>query len=94
MTFMAKHKSGEKKEFLIAVRKRTGASITNAPVWIMQKAKKRIYNTKGNRHWRRTNFGTQFERTQKEQGKVKMKIKRGKKYRKGARAKLKRKKKR
>ncbi|HIH09684.1 MAG TPA: hypothetical protein HA254_03350 [Candidatus Diapherotrites archaeon] len=61
-------KTQEEKEFLIAVRKRTGSGAINAPAWILQKAGKRIWNKKAKRHWRETNFGNEFRKTQKEQG--------------------------
>lgn len=72
---MARNKSQDKKDFLIAVRKRTGASVTNAPVWAMQKAGKRIWNRRGKRHWRTTDFGLLFKRKEVEQGKVKTHVK-------------------
>jgi len=81
---MARHKDSEKKEFLIAARKKTGASATNAPVWVMQKAGKRIWNKKGKRHWRATNFGHLFDQKQAQQGKTHKKFKSGK-HRKSAR---------
>ena len=66
---MAKNKEEEKKEFLISSRKSIGPGVTNAPVWILQKAGKRIWNKKQNRHWRRTKLGLLFKKKQKEQGK-------------------------
>lgn len=67
---MAKHKEEERKEFLISTRKKIGPGLTNAPVWVLQKAGKRIWNKKQNRHWRRTEFGYLFKKKQKEQGKA------------------------
>jgi len=64
-------KTQEEKEFLISARKKIGSGLTNAPVWILQKAGKRIYNKRGNRHWRQTDLGTLFKKKQKEQGKIK-----------------------
>lgn len=81
---MSKNKDSEKKAFLISSRKSIGASITNAPVWIMQKAGKRIWNKKQKRHWRQTDIGTAFKKKQAEQGKVhnKKRVKSGWKKRK------------
>lgn len=62
-------KDQEEKEFLISSRKSIGAGLTNAPVWILQKAGKRIWNKRGKRHWRQTKLGLVFQRKQKEQGK-------------------------
>lgn len=78
---MARSKEEEKKEFLISSRKKIGPGLTNAPVWILQKAGKRIWNKKQNRHWRRTKLGQLFKKKQAEQGKVKNKkaVKSGKK---------------
>jgi ribosomal protein L39E len=64
-------KTQEEKEFLISQRKKTGPGLTNAPVWIMQKAGKRIYNKKARKHWRETHFGQEFKKKLKEQGKIK-----------------------
>lgn len=59
---MSSRKEGELKDFLIAVRKKIGPGITNAPVWVMQKAGKRIWNARAKRHWRDTDFGKQFRK--------------------------------
>ncbi len=79
---MSRNKEAEEKEFLISCRKKIGPGLTNAPVWILQKAGKRIWNKKQNRHWRRTKLGKLFKRKLKEQGKVKSKAKSGKKSKK------------
>ncbi|HZX19738.1 MAG TPA: hypothetical protein VFF13_01860 [archaeon] len=63
-------KDQEEKEFLISSRKSIGAGLTNAPVWILQKAGKRIWNKRGKRHWRQTKLGLVFQRKQKQQGKI------------------------
>jgi len=49
---MARHKDKDFKDFMISERKKTGSGLTNAPVWIMQKAGKRIWNTKQKRTWK------------------------------------------
>ncbi len=67
---MARNKEQDKKDFFIAKRKSVGAGVTNAPVWVLQKAGKRIWNKKQKRHWRDTNLGKEFERSQGKQGKV------------------------
>ena len=64
-------KTEEEKEFLISARKEIGPGVTNAPVWILQKAGKRIWNKKAHRHWRTTELGLLFKKKQREQGKVK-----------------------
>ncbi|MBI5554141.1 MAG: hypothetical protein HY917_05385 [Candidatus Diapherotrites archaeon] len=59
---MSKNRSQEKKEFLIAARKRIAPGITSAPLWAQQKAGKRIYNVRGKRHWRQTDLGMLFKK--------------------------------
>ncbi|PIU22042.1 MAG: hypothetical protein COT14_03530 [Candidatus Diapherotrites archaeon CG08_land_8_20_14_0_20_30_16] len=58
---MSSKKTSEKKTFLRTVRKKTRKGIFCAPVWIMQKAGKRFYNTKAKRTWKRTEFGHEFD---------------------------------
>ena len=61
---MARNKDKEFKDFLISRRRSTGPGLTNAPVWVLQKAGRRIWNPKGKRTWKDADFGHQF-RTQK-----------------------------
>jgi len=49
---MARHKEKEFKDFMISERKKIGSGLTNAPVWLMQKAGKRIWSTKQKRTWK------------------------------------------
>jgi ribosomal protein L39E len=69
--FMARNKEEDKKEFLISTREKIGPGLTNAPVWILQKAGKRIWNRKQHRNWRETDLGELYKKKKKEQGKVK-----------------------
>lgn len=66
---MARNKSDGFKEFLIAVRKKVGNSLTAAPLWAMKKANRRFYNKRANRHWRRTHLMKIFKKQAKAQGK-------------------------
>ncbi len=59
---MARNKKKELKDFLISVRKRVSPGVTSAPVWVLQKAGKRIWNKSAKRHWRRTEFGLKFRK--------------------------------
>ncbi len=59
---MSSRKDGKLKQFLIAKRKETAPGVTNAPVWVMRKAEKRVWNPKGKRHWRRTSFGQDYRK--------------------------------
>ena len=54
---MAKNKEGEFKEFLVSARKKIRPGMTNAPVWVLQKAGKRIWNPKGKRDWTEVDLG-------------------------------------
>ncbi len=58
---MARNKTREEKEFLFAQRKKIGPGYLNTPVWIIQKAGKRIWNRRQKRNWRTTEFGQQYK---------------------------------
>jgi len=66
---MSTNKGQEFKEFLITERKKTSSGISVAPVWIMQKAEKRLYNARQSRHWTMTKFGSRFRSKKKAEGK-------------------------
>ena len=61
---MARNKTRDKKEFLIAQRDKVGPGYLNTPVWIIQKAGKRIWNRRQKRNWRQTEFGAEYEKLQ------------------------------
>ncbi len=65
---MASSRDKDKKDFLISMRKKVASGLTAAPVWVMQKANKRIWNPKGKRHWTQTDFGDQFRKVSKTRG--------------------------
>ncbi len=58
---MGTHKDHEFKKFIISTRRSITPGLTNAPVFAMQKKRKRIYNTKGKRHWRSISLGEMFK---------------------------------
>ncbi len=62
---MSTHKDKEFKQFVISTRKRITPGLTNAPVFAMQKKRKRIYNVKGKRHWRGIDLGKMFKKKNK-----------------------------
>ena len=64
---MARNKEEKKKKFLIAARKKIGPGLTNAPVWVMQKAGKRIWNKRQKRHWRETSLGQLYSKKLKDE---------------------------
>ena len=73
---MSRNKDKEFKEFLISTRKRVGPGLTNAPVWILQKAGKRIWNPKQKRHWKDVDLGKMFR---SQEGKKKRALRKGRK---------------
>ena len=81
---MSKNKEKEVKDFLISERKKIGAGITSAPVWIMQKAEKRIYNARQKRTWKNIDLGKRQKKAAKKMAKktIKSGVKRGKRKRK------------
>lgn len=58
---MASNRTSEKKQFLRTQRKKTPKGIFAAPVWVMQKSGKRMYNNKAKRSWKSTNFGADYK---------------------------------
>ncbi|MEM0360392.1 MAG: hypothetical protein QXK06_03620 [Candidatus Diapherotrites archaeon] len=59
---MSSTKEEKFKEFLISERKKIGSGITSAPVWIMQKAGKRVYNRRQARSWKEADFGSRYRK--------------------------------
>jgi hypothetical protein len=62
---MARNKEKEFKQFLISSRKSVGPGMTNAPVWVLQKAGKRIWNPKAKRSWKEVGFGGTYRKREK-----------------------------
>lgn len=71
---MARNKDKEFKEFLIAQRKKVGPGYMNTPVWIIQKAGKRIWNRRQKRNWKETEFGSQYKQLVEDREKSKAKV--------------------
>lgn len=65
---MSSHKTKEMKKFIISTRKKITPGLTNAPVFAMQKKRKRIYNTKGKRHWRSIDLGKMHKKATQQIG--------------------------
>ncbi|MBN1941016.1 MAG: hypothetical protein JW772_02430 [Candidatus Diapherotrites archaeon] len=72
---MAKNKDSEFKEFLISSRKKIGPGLTNAPVWVLRKAGKRIWNPKQKRHWKNVDLGMLYRKKKKKQNAAKLRPK-------------------
>ena len=62
---MSSHKDPAFKKFQISTRKRITSGAVNAPTFSMQRKRKRIYNTKGKRHWRNIDLGALFTKSRK-----------------------------
>ena len=62
---MTSRKDEDLKQFLISARKKIGPGLTNAPVWVLQKAGRRIWNPKSRRNWRETSLGKEFKKRKK-----------------------------
>ena len=59
---MAKNKEKGLKDFLIAERKKIGAGLGSAPVWVLQKAGRRIFSPKSRRNWSETKMGKSYRK--------------------------------
>jgi hypothetical protein len=64
---MARHKDEEFKDFMVSERKKTGSGMTNAPVWLMQKAGKRLWATKQKRTWKNIDMKKKHLKSQQKQ---------------------------
>lgn len=64
---MARHKDKEFKDFMISERKKIGSGLTNAPVWLMQKAGKRLWATKQKRTWKNIDMKFKFNKAKHKQ---------------------------
>ena len=63
---MSSNKDSRLKEFLASQRKSIGSGLGSAPVWIFQKANRRIWNPVQKRHWKLCDFGKKFRKRLKE----------------------------
>ena len=59
---MTSNKDKEFKDFIVTLRQSFKSSISVAPVWAMQKAGKRIWNSKQKRHWKNVKIGSLFKK--------------------------------
>jgi hypothetical protein len=84
---MARHKTEEFKNFQISERKKIGSGLTNAPVWIMQKAGKRIWNSRQKRTWKTIDIKYRFDQHKRKQAKIATKSGNHGKWKKNSRAK-------
>ncbi len=67
---MSSHKDHKMKKFIISTRKKITSGLTNAPVFAMQKKRKRIYNVKGKRHWRNIDLGKLFTKSNRQKDRL------------------------
>ena len=66
---MSKNKEKEFKDFQISERKKIGSGLTSAPVWLMQKAGKRLWNARQKRTWKNIEIKDKFEKHKSKQAK-------------------------
>ncbi len=66
---MSKNKDQDFKDFQISERKKIGSGLTSAPVWLMQKAGKRLWNAKQKRTWKNLEIRDKFEKHKLKQAK-------------------------
>jgi hypothetical protein len=59
---MGRNKEEKFKDFIISERKKIGSGLTNAPVWTMQKAEKRMWNSRQKRTWKNIDLGKRYEK--------------------------------
>ena len=59
---MSSNKDSKFKEFLTTQRKTIGSGLGSAPVWILQKANKRIWSPIQKRQWKLCDFGKKFRK--------------------------------
>jgi ribosomal protein L39E len=71
---MGSRKSKEEKDFLVTVRRKHSDRLSPAPVWVIPRAGKRLFNRKQLRNWRETALSLEFEKQKKKTS--------GKKYKK------------
>lgn len=66
---MSKNKDQEFKDFQISERKKIGSGLTSAPVWLMQKAGKRLWNARQKRTWKNIEIKDKFKKHTTKQAK-------------------------
>lgn len=62
---MSKRKDQELKDFLISARKKRSPKLSDAPIWAIQKAGKRMFNQKQQRNWRETHLARDYHNQQR-----------------------------
>lgn len=66
---MSANKSKEFKDFQISERKKIGSGLTSAPVWLMQKAGKRLWNARQKKTWKNIGLGGRYDKFTRKQAK-------------------------
>ena len=66
---MASRRDKDFKDYQISERKKIGSGLTNAPVWLMQKAGKRLWNARQKRTWKNIDLRGRFEEHKTKQAK-------------------------
>lgn len=66
---MSSNKEKEFKDFQVSERKKIGSGLTSAPVWLMQKAGKRLWNSRQKRTWTNIGMGARYKEHKRKQAK-------------------------
>ncbi len=68
---MSSRKDQEKKDFLIHARKKRSQQLSEAPIWVIQRAGKRYFNRHQQRNWRETHLALGYHNKARRQKKHK-----------------------
>ena len=66
---MSSNKDQAFKDFQISERKKIGSGLTSAPVWLMQKAGKRLWNARQKKTWKNIALGDRYKKFKRKQAK-------------------------
>lgn len=59
---MSSTKDKEFKDFIISEKKKIGTGLSSTPVWVMQKAGKRVSGRRQARGWKENDFGERYRK--------------------------------
>lgn len=68
---MSSRKEKELKDYLISARKKRSEKLSEAPVWVIQRAGKRFFNRHQQRNWRETHLALGYHNKTRRQTKHK-----------------------
>jgi ribosomal protein L39E len=68
---MSTRKEKEFKDFLVKARKKRSQQLSEAPVWVIQRAGKRYFNRHQQRNWRETHLARDYHNKKRKRKKHK-----------------------